>query len=438
MNALAHELLQGRSAREVAESVEAALRSGRLRPGDRLPAVRALARQLGVSPATVASAYGALRRRGIAAGAGRGGTRIRVRPPLGPPAAPALPPGVRDLRSGAPDPDLLPRDLPFPAAGAPRLYGGPALSPRLARCAAEQLSADGIDATHLAAVGGALDGVERVLAAWLRVGDRVLVEDPCYSAVLDLLAAMGLEPEPVPVDERGMSPDHLEAALGRGASALILTPRAQNPTGAAFDPGRAEELARLLGARDELLLVEDDHAGPVAGAPLHTLAGATRRWAAVRSVSKWLGPDLRVAIVAGDEATVARLQGRQAAGTGWVSHILQETVAELFEDPSTWALLERASSTYARRRAGLAERLAERGRRARGSSGLTTWVPVGDEPGVVAGLLAKGWAVSEGARYRIASPPAIRIAHSTLEPFEAERLVLDLDEVERRPGVRAD
>ncbi len=438
MNALARYVLHGSSAREVAENVEQALRSGRLVPGDRLPAVRSLASELGISPATVAAAYGALRRRGIAAGAGRGGTRIRVRPPVGPSAAPALPPGVRDLRSGAPDPDLLPRDLPFPTANPARLYGEPALSPRLARIAAAHLSADGVDATHLAAVGGALDGVERVLASWMRLGDRVLVEDPCYGAVLDLLAAMGLDPEPVPVDDYGMSPDHLQKALGRGARAIVVTPRAQNPSGAAFDEQRAEELVHLLGDHRDLLLIEDDHAGPVAGAPLHTLAGVTERWAAVRSVSKWLGPDLRVAVLAGDEATVARLEGRQAAGTGWVSYVLQDTVAALWEDPSTSSLLERANATYARRRAGLVESLAARGRRVPGRSGLTTWVPVDDEPGVVAGLLAKGWAVAQGARFRVAAPPAIRVAHATLEPSEAELLVRDLVEVECRPRVRTD
>ena len=62
--------------------MEAGVRSGQLTPGDRLPAVRELADQLGVSPTTVAAAYGDLRRRGITAGAGRAGTRVRGAPPV--------------------------------------------------------------------------------------------------------------------------------------------------------------------------------------------------------------------------------------------------------------------------------------------------------------------------------------------------------------------
>ena len=62
--------------------MEAGVRDGQLNPGDRLPPVRDLADQLGVSPTTVAAAYGDLRRRGITAGAGRAGTRVRGAPPV--------------------------------------------------------------------------------------------------------------------------------------------------------------------------------------------------------------------------------------------------------------------------------------------------------------------------------------------------------------------
>jgi len=435
MNKAAQYQLTGGTAHEIAASVEKAIRTGDVRPGEVLPTVRGLAAQLGVSPATVAAAYRELGRRGIAAGAGRSGTQVRGAPPISARIPMAVPSGVRDLRSGGPDPALLPT-LP-PLSRSSRLYGETPVSPRLARVATRYMSADGIDASCLAVVGGALDGVERLLGAWLRPGDRVAVEDPGYTAVLDLLGALGFEVVPVGLDEHGVCPESLAAALQRGVQAVLFTPRAQNPTGAAWDALRAEELRAVLRPHDDVLVIEDDHAGPAAGVPAFTVCGERTKWATVRSVSKWLGPDLRVAVLAGDPTTVSRIEGRQALGTGWVSYLLQEAVAELWGARSTAKLLDRASVTYTRCREALVGALAEEGFVATGSSGLTLWVPVSDEHAVVAGLAQAGWAVSPGERFRIASPPGIRIAFATLEEHEAPDLAGALARCVRQQPRRA-
>src|SRR5262249_15561679 len=147
----------------------------------------------------------------------------------------------------------------------------------------------------------------------------------------DLLGALGLVPEPVRVDDCGAIPEELQRALEGGACACILTPRAQNPTGAAYDARRARQLRAVLDRHPEALVVEDDHAGPVAGASALTVVHAKRpRWAVVRSASKSLGPDLRLAILSGDPLTVARVEGRRALGAGWVSDILQGMVEALW------------------------------------------------------------------------------------------------------------
>ena len=78
----AHYQLTGTTSAAISASVESGIRTGDLPPGDALPPVRALAAELGVSPATVARAYQELRQRGLVATAGRHGTRVRPRPPV--------------------------------------------------------------------------------------------------------------------------------------------------------------------------------------------------------------------------------------------------------------------------------------------------------------------------------------------------------------------
>src|SRR5262249_44233004 len=148
-----------------------------------------------------------------------------------------------------------------------RLYREELTDRELVRLAQKEFAADGVPAKHIAIVSGALDGIERALREQLRPGHRVLVEDPCFTGVLDLLYALARVPVPVAVDDEGIVPAALERALRGDAKALIATPRAQNPTGAFFTERRARALRALLVRRDDLLIIEDDHAGPVAGAP---------------------------------------------------------------------------------------------------------------------------------------------------------------------------
>ncbi len=430
--------------------MEAGVRSGQLTPGDHLPPVRELAGQLGVSPTTVAAAYSDLRRRGLTTGTGRAGTRIRGAPPVSSRVYLSAPAGTRDLVTGGPDPDLLPLLPPRQARRSTRMYAEAPVSPRLHRLAAGQLSADGIDTASLTVTGGALDGIERVLATWLTPADRVIVEDPGHAVTFDLLAAMGFTVAPVPVDDRGIRPAELAAALAKGAGALIVTPRAQAATGAAWDAGRAAEIGEVLRRHPSVGVIEDDHAGPVAGVPAFSACagyagpvGSTGvkgpgRWVILRSVSKSLGPDLRLAVLAGDEATITRVAGRQALGTGWVSYQLQEMVADLWSDPAVARGLETAAQVYAHRGVALRAALAAHGITASGRSGFTCWVPVPDEDGVASSLAAAGWAVAPGQRFRIAAPPGVRISFARLDQADAPSFAADFARALRHRASRLD
>ncbi len=415
--------ISGDTASAIAGSIEAGIRDGRLASGAAVPAVRALASTLQVSPSTVAAAYRALTSRGLLHSEGRRGTRVRARPPLPTRRSVPVPAHARDLANGRPNPALLPDLGPALRRIDPtqRSYGEDANLSALLTAAKRQLARDGIPCDALAVTGGALDGIERALQAHLRPGDRIAIEDPGYPGVIDLVAALGLEPEPMAMDDAGVLPAALARALEHRAQACILTPRAQNPTGAAFDAARAAELRRVLRSHPDVLVIEDDHAGPIAGTPAFTVCeAARRRWVVVRSVSKSLGPDLRLAVMTGDATTIARVEGRQLVGTGWVSHVLQRLVAALWADAGTTAIVRRAAATYGARRQGLVDALARHGIAATGRSGLNVWVPVPEELPVVQSLLDAGFAVNGGERYRLASGPAIRITITTLAADEVE------------------
>lgn len=414
------------------------MRSGQLTPGDQLPPVRELAGQLGLSPTTVAAAYGDLRRRGITTGTGRAGTRIRPAPPVSSRVYLSAPAGTRDLITGGPDLELLPLLPARPARPSSRMYAEAPVSPQLRRLAAGQLAADGIDAASLTVTGGALDAIERVLATWLTPSDRVIVEDPGHAVTFDLVAAMGYAVVPVPVDDWGIRPAELDHALTRGAGALIITPRAQAATGAAWDAGRAGGIAEVLRRYPSVGVIEDDHAGPVAGVPALSVSAARDRWAVIRSVSKSLGPDLRLAVLAGDEATITRVAGRQALGTGWVSYQLQEMVADMWTDPSVVRSLRTAADVYARRRGALRSALRRHGITASGRSGFTCWVTVSDEDGVASSLAAAGWAVAPGQRFRIAAPPGVRISSARLEQADAVSFAAEFARALRHRASRLD
>lgn len=414
----------GSTAKEIAAGIERAVTGGALNPGADVMPIRLLAGELGVNPNTVAAAYRLLRERGIVETAGRRGTRVRSRPALTPADRRPLdvPAGVRDLSDGRPATRLLPR-LAEPlrhgaAAASGRGYDDEDIDAPLAAGARAILSADGVPPDHLAVTSSTLDSVERVLRAHLRAGDRVAVEDPAWANLTDLLAALGLVAEPVPIDDEGMLAEPLDRALARAVRAVIVTSRAQVPTGAAVSPERARALRRVLSKHRDVLLVEDDHAAGIAGTALASLAGATKTWAYVRSVSKAWGPDLRLAVLAGDVTTIGRVRAHQRLGPGWISHAVQEAVAYLWQDPRANAAVGDAERDYADRRDSLITALTERGVPAHGRSGVNVWVPVRDETTAVSSLLGQGWAVAPGARFRLVSRPGLRITIATLRPAE--------------------
>ena len=406
--------------------MEADVSAGSRKPGDRLPSVRALANELDVSPNTVAAAYKQLRDRGVVIGKGRQGTVVA---PLSRPTMSQLisvPAGSIDALRGSPDTQLLPDLGPafaVAASGHDVRYGDQLLDDNFADAARAMFVEDDIDATHLTVTSGAMDAIEKILAANdLRPGDRVGVEDPGHVPVHQLVRAAGLELVPLAIDDYGVRPDALEQAMSQKLAALIVTPRAHNPTGAAFTKERATELSALLARDPQLLLIQDDHAGAVSGTDWFALTPPGDRHVVIRSLGKALGPDLRISVAVGDAATIDRVAMSISNGPGWVSHMLQRAAAYLLTDKATVKLVAEAQRSYRERRNELIAALAEHGIAASGRSGINVWVPTNDEQATVEAARAAGFAIRAADAYRVYSAPAVRVTISNLRSGEIQRL----------------
>jgi DNA-binding transcriptional MocR family regulator len=402
-----------RSARGIAAAVSRLVTAGSLPAGTRLPTVRDVARELGVSPTTVSEAWGSLTRAGAIQTRGRSGTFVAG-------AAPArqrlryaqlggLPAGTgRDFSTGVPDHDLLP-DLTaaLKRIGAHRRSLSAMTSyldaPVLPALEAALLARWPFPPERMTVVDGALDALDRIIGAVVRFGDHVLVENPTFPAILDLLDAVGATVVGVPLSPAGLDPPALAAALAEHRPvALFLQPRAHNPTGVSMSGSRASELALVLAGHPGVTVVEDDHAGDIASAPPVSLGSyLPTRTVHVSSFSKSHGPDLRLAAVGGPAALIDAVADRRLIGPGWSSRILQAVLLDLLSSASAAGQVAVARAEYARRRSLLCTALGERGLAVSADDGINMWIPVDDQQTAMVALAAHGIGVAPGAPFLV-------------------------------------
>lgn len=393
------------TAKGLAAAVSRTIREGVLRPGDRLPPIRDVGRELMLSPTTVSSAWSLLTRAGTLRTEGRRGTVVadgsapregRYKQALEHQTVFAL-----DLSTGVPDPALLPsldRALSAGAVGAPRSYLDEPVLPDLAAVLAGTWP---YDAPAMTVVDGAMDGLELLIRTALRYGDRVVVEHPCFPPLLDQLEHAGIEVVGVPLDADGMDPALLAAALEQPVRAVFLQPRAQNPTGISTSPARLRELAEVL-ARHDALVVEDDSTSSISVAEAVSLGTwLPERTVHLRSYSKSHGPDLRLAAMSGPADVIGAVRHLRQLGQGWSSRLLQRVLLVLLTDPASQAEVSRAREEYAARRTAFVAVLEDEGIEVRGSDGLNVWVPVHDEAAALMRLAAQGIGVAPGAPFQV-------------------------------------
>ncbi|WP_454005887.1 aminotransferase class I/II-fold pyridoxal phosphate-dependent enzyme [Alcaligenes sp. Marseille-Q7550] len=428
--------IQGTNAKELFDDIRQQVALGHIAPGQVLPPVRELAQTLGLNRNTVALAYKRLVSAGVADAQGRRGTRIResirqlAREGHGASSV------LQDLASGNPSSQHLPTPAQLVQGvrgGAQSLYGADPLMPELRAVCQQVFHKDTPLHTAYHVSYGAVDAIERLLQAFLLAGDKVGIEDPGYLNSINSVRTLGLKPVGVAVDPEGMVPQSLEQALADGARALILTPRAHNPTGCSFSRGRARQIEQILARYPDVLLMVDDHFWMLANSPYrNVIPPGHLRWALIRSVSKGLGPDLRVALVASDTQTAERLSQRLASGAQWVSHLLQQMVVHGLTDAGLTAQTRAAQAAYAQARQQLMQALKKHRITFWDSDdGFNLWVPLDREAEpVLAGLAARGWLVRSGQVFGVDQPAqGLRLTFASLGAEQAQRFAADLAQV---------
>lgn len=396
----------------IAGTIARLITSGDLAPGDRLPTVRELAADLGVSPATVSHAWQALAGVGLIVSRGRSGSFVQAeRTSWLPPRSrnlTELPDARLDLSTGTPDPLLLPDIAPALSrvssrAGTLSYFDEPVI-PELGDLL---LKSWPFEPGTLTIVDGALDAISRSLDLLLKFGDRVVVENPGFPPIFDLIEHYGIERLPVELDEEGVRPDSLAEALKRSPAAIVLQPRTQNPAGVSMTVDRARELARVIRnsrTAEHTVVIEDDHSGEISSSGDVSLgAFLPDRVIHIRSFSKSHGPDLRIAAIGGPKEFMDRLIARRILGPGWTSRMLQRVLYDLLTDEETVGQVAFARRTYAERQVALAQSLRAHGYDIGVADGINLWMRVQDERNAVVQLAAAGIRVASGTPF-LSSP----------------------------------
>lgn len=433
-------LIESRTATGIAAELANLIRQGVLQPGEQLPPIRAIAKQLGISPGTVSTAWTMVRKRGLIAASGRAGTvvlgeagDITPRPRRYAPEG-DYGTGVRyPCALAVPDTDLLPdiravlSDLKVPGLNE---YSRVRITPALSASAALDWP---YPSESMLAVNGGYEGLMLAIGTFIQAGDHVLVEDPSTPRTLDLLDRAGAVIHPVARDQAGMLPSALADGLSLHPVALVAQARIHGSLGAGLEVERRAELLNLLRPTD-LLLIEDDGLGSLFDQVDTVLSSGHPNHLYVRSYSKSHSPDLRLAVVEGPPRVLDRVQQYREYGSGWTSRILQEALANLLADRHSQARVRAATGIYDERRRALVDALATRGVRLQGDGGLACWVPVVDEQYALVTLAAHGVSAYSGSRFQIVQGrPHVRVATARLPRGDATT-VAEILALAVRPG----
>lgn len=381
--------------------IEAILR-GSAPAGSRLPSLRRLAKDLGVSRITVEAAYEALQAQGLIEARARSGNFVTAhgapvnrdgqRAPRGElPWEARLAPGAHPARErmlrqvfrsagmagvnfawGAGDPALFPVEaFRVIIDRVLRRAGGAALGPadtqgeptlREAFAAHLRKLDLGIGADEVVVTTGSQQAIELVVGALVRPGDRVIVEETTWPGALGTLEAAGAEIVGIPVDEHGMRLDALQEALAGGGARLIYTiPTFQNPTGAVMPAAHRHELVRLARSAGVPILEDDALREVRFGSPLPPPLAALDPSGNViytGSFSKSVLPAARLGYLVAPPRLRRWAVTRKRSLDMFCPPLMQRAMAEYLESGQAVRFWKKISRIYAKRQRAMEEALA--------------------------------------------------------------------------------
>ncbi len=357
---------------QIESSIRDAVRAGQLAPGARLPSSRALASELGISRGVVSEAYGQLAAEGYLQS--RQGAPVTVARRVSSPAPPAptlplLPTYAYDFHPGMPDLDGFPRDRWLRsvraaiqrAPGSAMGHGDPRGQPELREALSDYLGrvrGTASDPEQTVMRSGFRDALA-LLCRWLagRGVEQVAIEEPGAHAHRLIVEQAGMSVVPVPVDGHGLRVDALARS---GASAVIVTPAHQFPTGCVLATERRAAL--IAWAEDEgRLIIEDDMDGELRydGARPGALQGlAPERVVYIGSASKRLLPGLRLGWMQLPSWLTWPLVSAVTVDGGGPGAISQLALQDFITRGELDRHLRRMRQRYARRRDTLLDALA--------------------------------------------------------------------------------
>lgn len=447
-------------AEQIHQRIRAAIESGQLQPGARLPSWRDLAVQLGVSRGTVREAYDRLVGDQLVVASGAAGTHVAgtiARPRARKVAATTPLADLEYAYSAAPLPFQMgvPAQDAFPAklwarvtaavaraeAFAPTAYADPCGEPALrAQIAAYLAVARGLRCApeQVLVTNGFRGGLALALTMLGVAGRAAWVEEPSFPLTRQGIAAAGLRPVAIDVDEEGIDVER-GLALAPDAAVAVVTPGQQAPLGHALSRARRQSLLRWA-KRADAWVIEDDYLGELQldGRAEPALAAEDRhgRVLHVGTFAKTLSPTLGVGFLVVPPSLADRAADVVRSLFPAPARATQLAIAALMEDGHYLRHLRRMKRLYRARRDAILARLG--GGRAAGLAVLWELPPGADDLALARAARARGIAPAPLSIFFARDPrPGLLLGVSNVDEERLEAACAALLGLQRRVGSQA-